>query len=167
MKGISTILAMILIVIIVVALIGLTYTFAVGLFSTTSGTATSQVTTTTTRLDKQVSFIGTVTCGNYSGNANNWVIQFTIRHNGATHNINDASQNELTAILDSNVIPDGSTTLVGGATHLGTEKITPGALRTFNLTYMNSTSGAFTGTHTLTLSAPAGEMPMQITCTAK
>jgi FlaG/FlaF family flagellin (archaellin) len=164
MKGISTILAMILIVIIVVALIGLTYTFAVGLFSTTSGTATNQVTTTTTRLDKQVSFIGTVTCGNYSG-VSNWVIQFTLRHNGATHDINDATQNELTAILDSNVIADASTKLVGGATTLGTEKISPGALKTFNLTYTNTS--AFTGTHTLTISAPAGEMPMQITCIAK
>ena len=40
MKGISTILAMILIVIIVVALIGLTYTFAVGLFGTTTEATT-------------------------------------------------------------------------------------------------------------------------------
>jgi FlaG/FlaF family flagellin (archaellin) len=161
MKGISTILAMILIVIIVVALIGLTYTFAVGLFSTTSGTATSQVTTTTTRLDKQVSFIGTVTCSNYNP-PNNWVVQFTIRHNGATYNINDAAQNELTAILDSNVIPDANTKLVGGTTTLGTQLIKPGELKTFNLTYVNTS--AFTGAHTLTMSAPAGEMPMQITC---
>jgi len=166
MKGISTILAMILIVIIVVALIGLTYTFAVGLFSTTSGTATSQVTTTTTRLDKQVSFIGTVTCGNYSGNANSWVIQFTIRHNGATHTINDpSSPNELTAIIDSSVIPDPNTKLVGGATTLWTQPIKPGELKAFNLTYANSS--AFIGTHTLTISAPAGEMPMQITCLIK
>jgi len=164
MKGISTILAMILIVIIVVALIGLTYTFAVGLFSTTSGTATSQVTATTTRLDKQVSFIGTVTCGNYSG-SNNWVIQFTIRHNGATHNINDPTPQELTAILDSNVILDANTKLTTGSTTLGTQPIKPGELKTFNLTYANSS--AFTGTHTLTLSAPAGEMPMQITCLIK
>jgi FlaG/FlaF family flagellin (archaellin) len=166
MKGISTILAMILIVIIVVALIGLTYTFAVGLFSTTTGTATNQVTTTTTRLDKQVSFIGTVTCGNYSGNSNSWVIQFTIRHNGASNYINDAtSQNELTAILDSSVIDDSKTKLVGGTTTLGTQLIKPGELKAFNLTYANTS--AFIGTHTLTLSAPAGEMPEQITCSTK
>jgi FlaG/FlaF family flagellin (archaellin) len=166
MKGISTILAMILIVIIVVALIGLTYTFAVGLFSTTSGTATNQVTTTTTRLDKQVSFIGTVTCQNNTAAAGNWTVTFTVRHNGATWNINDAVQNELTAILDSTVIPDANTKLVGGATTLGTQPIKPGELKTFSLWYQNTT-GAFTGSHTLTISAPAGEMPMQITCTAK
>jgi len=166
MKGISTILAMILIVIIVVALIGLTYTFAVGLFSTTSGTATSQVTATTTRLDKQVSFIGTVTClNNTVAPYNNWTITFTIRHNGATHTINDPTQYELTAILDSSVIPDSQTKLTTGSTTLGTEKISPGALKTFSLWYPST--GTFTGTHTLTMSAPAGEMPMQITCTAK
>lgn len=167
MKGISTILAMILIVIIVVALIGLTYTFAVGLFSTTSGTATSQVTTTTTRLDKQVSFIGTVTCQNNTVAASNWTVTFTIRHNGATYNINDAtSPNELTAIIDSSVILDANTKLTTGSTSLGSQLIKPGELKTFSLWYQN-TSGVFTGTHTLTLSAPAGEMPMQITCLIK
>lgn len=164
MKGISTILAMILIVIIVVALIGLTYTFAVGLFSTTSGTATSQVTTTTTRLDKQVSFIGTVTCKNSTVAADNWTVTFTLRHNGATWDINDAVQNELTAILDSNVIADSQTWYTTGSGTLGTTPIKPGELKTFSLWYGAS---AFTGSHTLTISAPAGEMPMQITCTAK
>jgi len=166
MKGISTILAMILIVIIVVALIGLTYTFAVGLFSTTTGTATSQVTTTTTRLDKQVSYIGTATCGNYSGSSSKWVIQFTLRHNGASYTINDPSSPiELTAIIDSSVIPDLDTKLVDGTTTLGTQTIKPGELKAFNLTYVNSS--AFIGSHTLTISAPAGEMPKQITCLIK
>lgn len=168
MKGISTILAMILIVIIVVALIGLTYTFAVGLFSTTSTTATTQVEETTKRLDKHISFVGTEICRNLTaaGPTSSWTVQFTIRHDGATYEINTPTTSELTAIVDSAIIADTSTYLVGGSTRLGTTPISPGTLKTFNLTFTNGTSGISTTTsHKLTISTPAGEMPVNIACT--
>ena len=82
MKGISTILATILIVIIVVALVSLTYTFAIGLFGTSSRGATGGVEQTTMRMDKAVAFVTDPTC---SGTG---VISFTIRHLGATYDIN-------------------------------------------------------------------------------
>jgi len=76
MKGISTILAMILIVIIVVALIGLTYTFAVGLFATTTEGATEQTETVTEAMQKSVNIV--------SGRCNSTddIVNFTVKNTG-------------------------------------------------------------------------------------
>ena len=74
MKGISTILATILIVIIVVALVSLTYTFAVGLFGTASSGASSGTTALTERLQKTVEFVGAA--------CNSTHTKFTFRHSG-------------------------------------------------------------------------------------
>ena len=97
MKGISTILAMILIVIIVVALIGLTYTFAVNLFGTTTGATTNQTGTVTKRLDQSVTFVTDPTCENWTDSTWwGWVMKFTIRHTGSQYNING---NEIDALI--------------------------------------------------------------------
>jgi archaellum component FlaF (FlaF/FlaG flagellin family) len=160
MKGISTILAMILIVIIVVALIGLTYTFAVGLFTTTTTSTTAQTEATTKRLDKHVSFISDPTCTNTS---TTWTVKFTIRHDGATYNINDVgSTGELSVIFAGEIIPDTATKEVGGTETLGKTKITPGSAKTFNFT--NTSAVNWANTQTLTISAPAGIMPKTVTC---
>lgn len=87
MKGISTILATILIVIIVVALVSLTYTFAMNLFSTASRGTTSGVEQTTIRLDKAVAFAIDPDC-EWSSSDSNYQLKFAIRHLGATYSIN-------------------------------------------------------------------------------
>jgi FlaG/FlaF family flagellin (archaellin) len=57
MKGISTIVATIMIVIIAVALVSLTYTFAVSLFGTSTKPIETGVTETTKKIDQRVSFV--------------------------------------------------------------------------------------------------------------
>lgn len=81
MKGISTVLAVILIVIIVVALVGLTYTFAVTLFGTAAAGAEAGITETTKRMDQSITFVGAF-CDSTADDVN-----FTIRHTGATYDI--------------------------------------------------------------------------------
>jgi len=149
MKGISTILATILIVIIVVALVSLTYTFAVGLFSTAAGGAEKGVVTTTQRLDKSVSIVGTPVC--IKENNVNYTVTFTIRHLGATYNI---TSNEVSAFLGG-----GS----GGWTGSGfSNDMNPGSTKT--LTWKNNSvvTWSTTGT-TFTVSAPAADATKTLT----
>ena len=87
MKGISTILATILVVIIVVALISLTYTFAINLFGTASKGATGGVEQTTIRLDKAVAFAIDPIC-EWNSTDSKYQLKFALRHLGATYNIN-------------------------------------------------------------------------------
>ena len=119
MKGISTILATIMIVIIVVALVSLTYTFAVGLVSTSTRPVETSVSETTKKIDKSVSIVGDPACS-YDAATNKYSITFTIRHLGSTYNI---SQNEITALLGSSsgklqwpdtnpLMPSGTATIV-------------------------------------------------------
>jgi hypothetical protein len=79
MKGISTILAVILIVIIVVAMISLTYTFAANLLTTTTTGATEQTTATAERMLKSVTF-ASASCSVSDG-----LVRFTIRHTGTVN----------------------------------------------------------------------------------
>jgi len=147
MKGISTILATILIVIIVVALVSLTYTFAVGLFSTAAGGAEKGVVTTTQRLDKSVSIVGDAVCTKPASNS--YQIVFTIRHLGATYNI---TSNEVSAFLGG-----GSGTISGFSTDL-----TPGGTKTLIWTNNTMVSWSTTGT-TFTVSAPAADASKTLT----
>jgi hypothetical protein len=150
MKGISTILATILIVIIVVALVSLTYTFAVGLFGTAAGGAERGVTTTTIRLDKSVSIVGDPSCSKPTANSYNVV--FTIRHLGSTHNI---TSSEISAFLGG-----GSGTYTGW----GTDQLAPGGTRTLTWTNNSAVTWLSTGT-TFTVSAPAADASKTlITC---
>jgi FlaG/FlaF family flagellin (archaellin) len=140
MKGISTILAMILIVIIVVALIGMTYTFAVGLFSTTSNATQQQTNQVTSNMGKTVA-IASVKCNA----GNNY--QFTLRNTGA----NAISGGELSAFID------GTMLTVNYGTGLTTGQIT-------QFTSTAPVAGAAGTPHTLRVSAPAGEVEAQVTC---
>ena len=146
MKGISTILATILIVIIVVALVSLTYTFAVGLFTTASGGATQGVQATTIRLDKSVSIVGTPTCKVYT--INNYTVSFTVRHLGSTYNITNA---ELSAFLGG-----APGNLIGW-----TANLTPGGTQTLMYYNNSAVSWVSTGT-TFTVSAPAADQSATI-----
>ncbi|OGI12202.1 hypothetical protein A3K64_02625 [Candidatus Micrarchaeota archaeon RBG_16_36_9] len=157
MKGLSTILAMILIVIIVVALIGLTYTFAANLFQTTTTTATSSVETTTQNMDKHVSVRGTVTCKNTTATALIWRVSLTLRHDGSTYNINTRA-NELTAIVDT------VSAMTYNAPKLNETTIAPQTTITTNFEFTN-TSAMTSGSHTLYIESPAGEISESLTCT--
>jgi len=150
MKGISTILATILIVIIVVALVSLTYTFAVGLFSTAAGGAEKGVVTTTQRLDKSVSIVGTPVCTNPGGGIN-YFVTFTIRHLGATYNI---SQSEITAFLGGGSGWFGSSWTGGD--------LVPGGTKTLSWLNTSMVTWSSTGT-TFTVSAPAADASKTLT----
>ena len=151
MKGISTILATILIVIIVVALVSLTYTFAVGLFSTAAGGAEKGVTTTTIRLDKSVSIVGVPVCTKPT--ASSYQVGFTIRHLGSTYNI---TTSEISVFLGG-----GSGTYTGW----GVGDLAPGGTKTLTWTNTSAVTWSSTGT-TFTVSAPAADSSKTLTtCT--
>ena len=152
MKGISTILAIILIVIIVVALISLTYTFAVGLFTTTTRSATAGTQAVTERLDKRISFVAA------SCDATTDIVKFTIRHDGATYNIgnDDLSAfiggSKITTTPDIAVYPGGGTDTILNYGDVSGE--------------FSYTTGTFNPDQsiTITVSAPAGTMDQIVTC---
>jgi FlaG/FlaF family flagellin (archaellin) len=147
MKGISTILATILIVIIVVALVSLTYTFAISLFGTSSRGVETGVTETTIRLDKRVEFVVDPSCSNVGGN---WQIAFSIRHAGATYNISSA---EISAFFGNEP---------GTISGWGSEPLTPGSVKT--LTFRNSSAVNWSKTDLFTVSAPANPTSKTVTC---
>ena len=150
MKGISTILAMILIVIIVVALIGLTYTFAVGLFGTATTGATEQTAAVTTRLQKTVAIVAS-SCED--GTTEDYV-SFTLKHTGTI-----AIENgELSAFLDGSKIDPTNTTYNGKLSETG---LAEGSLSD----EFNHTTTDHKSTRILRISAPAGEVDASLTCT--
>lgn len=147
MKGVSTILATILIVIIVVALISLTYTFAIGLVGTSTRGAERSVSDVTIRLDKRISFVNDPVCDHTNSN---WIISFSIRHDGATYNI---SSNEIAAFFGND-----PTTLSwpGGDMKPGEAKA---------ITATNSTAINWGGeTRSFAISAPAGSISRTVIC---
>jgi FlaG/FlaF family flagellin (archaellin) len=139
MKGISTILAMILIVIIVVALIGMTYTFAVGLFSSTAQTTEQQTQQITGNMGKSVAIVA-AKC-----NTTTRTYTFSIRNTGTSTIITS----ELAALADSTLL-----TVTFG-------DLTVGQVREFTSSALTSLPA---GSHTLKISAPAGEVQETVTC---
>ena len=141
MKGISTVLAIVLIVIIVVALVGLTYTFAVTLFTTAAGGAQEQATAVTERLQKSV----TVVSASCDATLNQ--VYFTIRNTG-TLGIDAADMaaffddEKLTVTFTPDPLPDGQLS--------------------DSLTATGVTFSA--GSHVLRISAPAGTVDQSMTC---
>ena len=143
MKGISTILATVLIVIIVVALVSLTYTFAVGLFTTSARGATSGTEALTKRLQQSVEFVGASCTVGGSDN-----VKFTIRHSGTVAMI----AGDLNALADGSVV-----STLPAITGVAMDK---GDLREFNFT-KTVTSGQDV---LITVSAPAGAVDRTVTC---
>ena len=146
MKGISTILAMILIVIIVVALIGLTYTFAVGLFGTTTTATTETTEAVTERMQKSI-VISAANCQNTSDT--DVMINFTIKHTGNVQ-IEDG---DLAAILDGSDI--STSTEQSGGTDIDASSLAVGGILSFGY---YSASGQTNDKRTLTISAPAADV---------
>ena len=153
MKGISTILAMILIVIIVVALIGLTYTFAVGLFGTATTGATGQTEAVTKRLDQSIGFVTSPTCNDISAGTDNiWEMKFTIKHTGATHSIEST---EIDALVGNEKF------VISG---FGTSMI-PGETKYLTIENNETDTGiSWNGTQTLTVSVPATPVSRTVIC---
>jgi hypothetical protein len=148
-KGISTILATILIVIIVVAMISLTYTFATNLFGSATKPAETRIDSTTQKIDKRVSFVVDPSCSSLSSNS--WQVSFSLRHEGATYSIKPT---EITAIFN-NAQADISGSWIGG-------DMAPGSVK--SLSFANSTPIIAGKTYTLTISAPSNPISEQVTC---
>lgn len=147
MKGISTILALILIVIIVVALVGLTYTFAIGIWGTATGGAEEQVEETTERMGKSITVVGS-SCTNTT--ATNNVIKFTIKHTGTV----DIESEDLTALLDG--------TQITTTPDIAAQTLSSGAV-SVEFTYTATSQQA---SRELTISAPAADVDEALTCPA-
>jgi len=142
MKGISTILATILLVIIVVSIVGLTYTFATSIFGVTTTAATSQTTQIVSRLGKQVNIVA-ASCKLLPN-----VVKFTIKNVGSA----DIKPGEMAAFVDGikvNTTPDiESVALSAGS-------------------FSNEFVATFPGkslNRNLGISAPAGEISKRVDC---
>jgi hypothetical protein len=146
-KGISTILATILIVIIVVAMVSLTYTFATSLFGSATKPAETGIDSTTQKIDKRVSFVLDPTC---SKSGSDWVISFSLRHEGATY---DIATSEISAFFGNEV---GT---IGGWSG---SKMAPGSVE--SLTFRNKTAVDWSKTDLFTVSAPANPVSKSVTC---
>lgn len=142
MKGISTILATILIVIIVVALVSLTYTFAVGLFRTSTAGAETSTTELTKKLQQSVDFVS-ASCSLSDG-----MVKFSIRHTGSVN----ITAGGLSALLNDNVVTT--------APSITAESLNVGEVKSFNIT------GSFNSGDSvkITVSAPAAPIDYLVTC---
>jgi FlaG/FlaF family flagellin (archaellin) len=147
MKGISTILAMILIVIIVVALIGLTYTFAVGLFSTTTSGANEQTTAITERMQKSISIVA-ARC-----NSTNDYVYFTLKSTGTTN----ITQVDLSAFIADTPV---SFTLSPAPLAAGLTS------NQMNASAIAAGVNLANQEYTFKVSAPAADVSTKVTCTA-
>jgi len=147
MKGISTILAMILIVIIVVALIGLTYTFAVGLFSTTTIATTTSTTAVTGNMQKTVDIVA-ATCYN---NTTSTIVTYTLRNSGTLQ-----ISGQISATLDGTDISTASIVPATPSINVGNATLNPGQIQGYN--YTGTQVGKVYAIRTLTVITPAGSV---------
>lgn len=145
MKGISTMLATVLIVIITVAIVGLAYTWAVGMWGTVSSTSTTTTTTTTERMTKTVEFAVDPTCTSKTAGT----IKFTLKASG----IGDIASGDLNAFLDGSPVTTTPSVAVATITH--------GTISTSEFTY---TFAGTKATPKLEISSPAGTISKTITC---
>jgi len=163
MKGLSTILAMILIVIIVVALIGLTYTFSVQLFQTSATGASNATQSTTQNLQKTVDIIS-ANC--YNTTQTTEMVNFTVRATGLALN------GELSALWDgvdiSSTVYETNNTGVYVANKINTISLAGGQVKGFSYIYTLPAYPAVTSyhSHILTITAPAGDVPQTLTSCA-
>lgn len=147
MKGISTVIAVILIVIIVVALVSLTYTFAISMFTSTTTTASKQTQSTTENMMKTFEFVS-VSCS-LSGNTATY--KFTLRSTGTV----DLKKEELAIFLDNERIND-ITPPIGD--------IIAGTVDSDERSFTNSTATQGVGTHTIKVSSPAYPREQSVAC---
>ena len=107
MKGISAVLAMVLIVVITVAIIGLAYGWATGLFELTSEAGQQQVEGITESTQKSVDIVAAKCTGDEDNTKN--TLTFSIKHVGTE----DIIGGELTAFINEKDIDTRFATIIG------------------------------------------------------
>jgi len=141
MKGISAVLATVLIVVITVAIIGMYFGFARGLFGTVTTAGNQEVGGVTASIEKRVE-ITAATC-NTNG------ITFTVKATGTA----DVAKTDFNVFVNETMLTASTTglnALVAGASEQATT--TP-------------VTGTFAkGTYTLKVDAPAGAVTQTVTC---
>ncbi|MDD5416701.1 MAG: CARDB domain-containing protein [Candidatus Aenigmarchaeota archaeon] len=140
MKGISAVLATVLIVVITVAIIGLAYGWATGMFKMVSDTSEENVGKTTDNMMKSVQIIAAKCEDTLADNTN--TVTFTIRSTGTK----DIEAAELSAFLDEELQTVTFANLLAGTSDdfsFTTDKV---------------------GDLNLKVSAPAGAVDEDITC---
>ena len=144
MKGISTVLAIVLIVVITVAIIGLAYGWATGMFKLTTSASEEQVASVTERLGKSVDIVAT-TCDADS-------LEFTIKSTGS----DDILGTELSAFVEGTKVTVNSTPTTTGFGGLGAGEVSD------EYSIMN----AYNDDVVLKIDAPAGAIEETVACPA-
>lgn len=171
MKGISAVLATVLIVVITVAIIGLAYGWATGLFKVTSEATETQVGGVTENLQKSVDIIA-VKCSNSTdpgiylavGGDNEIPPQpeynyltFTIKNTGTESIV----AGELTAFLDNNLMETAG--FYASTDDVSVVELSVGEVMEFE--YWGIEEHAEPSTRVLKIDAPAGAVEETVTCT--
>jgi FlaG/FlaF family flagellin (archaellin) len=143
-KGISAVMAVVLIVMITVAVIGLAYAWATGLFRELAERAGIAVEVVPERMAKSIDIIA-ASCTNTTPTNN--VVEFVIRHTGTL----DISAGELAAMLDG--------ALITTTPDITAAALTPGETAEFNYTVDEQKA-----TRILSVSAPAATVDKSLSC---
>jgi hypothetical protein len=147
MKGISTVLAAILLVIIVVGLITLTWSFATNMFGSSTQPAEVQVSALNQRIDKIISFAADPECKKLDSG---WEISFLIKHEGATYNI---TYSDITVLFGSELLEVSAT-----------EWNSPLAPKGIRRLSFKSSEGAVWRTDILKVISPANDISRTVEC---
>jgi len=142
-KGISAVIATIMLLMITVALIGVFYVFGSGLMSSSTGAAGGAATATTDRMLKTVA-LSTAICKNTTPTNN--MINFTIQNVGTK----DILANELTVLVDdvvNNQIEEISSGLAANAQ-----------------AYVGVQTASYAKTRTLKVQGPSNTPQVSLTC---
>lgn len=147
-KGISAVIATIMLFMITVALIGVFYAFSTNFVETTITAGTGQASATTDRMLKTIA-VSAATCKNTTP-ANN-IINFTVQNIGTK----DIAAGELTVYVD-NIKADGLTAINNGALNSG--------LAANAQAYAGVQTTTYSKTRTLSVQGPANAPISYLTC---
>ena len=171
MKGISAVLATVLIVVITVAIIGLAYGWATGLFKLTSEATEDQVGGVTDNLQKSVDIIA-VKCSNstdpgiYLADTGGNEVPPQLEYNYLTFSIKNTGSGtievgDLTAFLDNKIMETAG--FYASTDDVSNIELTAGEVMEFE--YWGIEEHQAPSTHTLKIDAPAGPAEETVTCT--
>ena len=154
MKGISEVLATVLIVVITVAIIGMYFGFARGLFGTVTNAGNTEVGGVTSNLEKSVDIVA-ASCTNETYQHCKNILRFSVKNTGTK----DITSGELTAFVNETTIGDtfGTTDTDIRATNLSTAE-------TKEFIYKGDVDHPTPVIYTLKIDAPAGYVTEDITC---
>lgn len=147
-KGISAVIATIMLLLITIALIGVVYAFITTLAGTTIAAGTGQASATTDRMLKTIT-VSAATCGNTTP-ANN-IINFTVQNIGTK----DILPGELAVYVDG-AKADGLTVINNSALNSG--------LAANAQAYAGVQTASYSKTRTLKVQSPANPSEISLTC---